>query len=188
MIINLRGTSGAGKSTVARKIIDLYPVVTPNFGHKPKGKRPVSLFLSGAANATPLYVLGHYEIVCGGGDTVSSLGRDVIYGWMKEARDQGADVLFEAVTLSDDYTRTYELMKGYEGLVINLKTPIEECLRRVLSRRAEAGNVKPFNATITRKRVDAISNACYRLKQSGIPVENLDADSAFVRIRRLLRV
>lgn len=185
MIINIRGTSGAGKSTLARKIIDLYPVVAPNFL---KGKRPVSLILSGAANATPLFILGHYEIVCGGGDTVSGLGRDVVYGWMKEARDAGADVLFEAVTLSDDYTRTYELMKGHEGLVINLKITIEECIRRVLTRRIEAGNVKRFNDDITRKRVTAISNACNRLSQSGIPVEVLDADSAFIRIRRLLRI
>jgi hypothetical protein len=185
MIINLRGTSGAGKSTLARKVLDLYPVVAPNFL---KGKRPVSLVLSGATNAKPLFVLGHYEIVCGGGDTVTGFGRDVIYGWMKEARDAGADVLFESVTLSDDYTRTYDLMKGYPSLVINLKITIEECIKRVMARRAEAGNVRPFNVDNTRKRVDAISNACYRLKQSGIPVENLDADSAFIRIRQLLRI
>jgi hypothetical protein len=185
MIINIRGTSGAGKSTLACKIISLYPVVSPNYL---KGKRPVSLILSGAASGKPLFVLGHYEIVCGGGDTVTGLGRDVIYGWMKEARDAGADVMFESVTLSDDYTRTYELMKGHEGLVINLKITVEECIKRVLARRAEAGNVKPFNVDNTRKRVDAIRTACYRLKQSGIPVEDLDADSAFIRIRHLLRV
>jgi hypothetical protein len=187
VIINLRGTSGAGKSTLARKIMDLYPTTTSNYAQK-RGKRPISLVLSGAANTTPLFVLGHYEIVCGGGDTVTSLSRDVIFGWLKEARDLGSDVLFESLTLSDDYTRTYSLMKGFAGVVINLKTPIEICLQRVMARRVEAGNVKPFNADITRKRVKAISDACYRLKQSGIPVENLDIDAAFIHVRHLLRV
>jgi hypothetical protein len=100
MILNIRGTSGAGKSTLARQVMSLYPKATPNFVDK--RRCPKSLLLSGAKSGRPLFVLGHYMVACGGGDTVPI--RNEAFGMLTEARNQGTDVLFEGVVHSDEKT------------------------------------------------------------------------------------
>jgi thymidylate kinase len=174
MIINIRGTSGAGKSTLARRVMSLYPVVTPHFV---KTRRPKSLLLTGAATGRPLFVLGHYEIACGGGDTVPR--RDEAFGMLTQARDPGFDVLFEGVVHSDEVRRTLDLFAGHPGAVVLLDTPIETCIARILARRTARGQTAPLNETNTRARVSPIERACERLKAANIPVVKLNADEAF---------
>ena len=66
--INLRGTSGAGKSHLARRLLAHYPEHTSNMV---KGRnQPISAFYTGSPGPT-LFALGHYETAQGGGaDTV----------------------------------------------------------------------------------------------------------------------
>jgi adenylate kinase family enzyme len=180
-LINIRGTSGAGKSTLARQVMSLYPKISPQFVER--RRRPISLLCSGS-NQRPLFVLGHYEIPCGGGDTVSN--RDEAFLLLRQARDRGCDVLFEGVVHSDEVRRTVELFHGQQGLVIHLDTPADVCIARIKQRRFTAGNIKPLNEAITRTRVAAIERACERLQEAGVPVVKLSAGDAFAAIRNLL--
>jgi hypothetical protein len=142
------------------------------------------LLLSGATNNKLLFVLGHYEIPCGGGDTVSN--RDEAFAMLREARDAGADILFEGLVYSDEVRRTVELYRDHSGAVVLLDTPVETCIERIKERRATAGNAKPLNEETTRQRVASIERACERLEQQNITVRRLAADRAYLFIRQKL--
>lgn len=177
-VINIRGTSGSGKSTLARKVMDLYPDRVPSYIEG--RKKPISYIFTGGPGPRGLFVMGHYEIACGGSDTVSS--RDKKFGMMTEARNRGLDVLFEGVVDSDEVPRTIAL----GAHVILLTTPIEDCIRNIQQRRVAGGRVPDFNEKNTRSRQEAIIRACNRLRQAGVPVERLDFDVAYNRIVELL--
>lgn len=177
-VINIRGTSGAGKSTLARRVMDRYTNRVPMY--EAGRRRPHHYILSGGPGPRALYVLGHYEIPCGGSDTVSN--RDQKFAAMTEARNRGLDVLFEGVVDSDEVQRTVAL----GAHIILLTTPVEECLRRIGERRAAAGQDKPLNEKATRSRVPAIDRACVRLRQAGLAVDRLDCEAAYTRIIQLL--
>lgn len=194
MIINIRGTSGSGKSTLARRLMALYPSRAPNLV---EGRRqPISYILSGAATQRPLFVLGHYEIECGGADTVSDRNEAFGFGGsgeatgqpglLRDARELGCDILFEGVVFSDEVTRTIALCRGHDHAIIQLATPIEECIAGIQERRQRTGNVRPWKEDATRKRVKAIDNACRRLRASGLRVEKLGREAAFLRCAELL--
>jgi hypothetical protein len=185
-IINIRGTSGSGKSTLARRIMALYANRVPNYA--PGRRQPISYLLSGPGLRT-LFVLGHYEVEGGGADNVPR--RDVAFAMLQEAVDLGGDVLWEGVVYSDEVTRTVALCQrgvalGQELRVILLTTPVEQCLADIRARRERAGNVRPLNESNTRGRVAAIQRACVRLAQSGVPVERLGREEAFLRCAELL--
>src|SRR4029077_4366654 len=170
MMINIRGTSGAGKSTLARRIFEHYPSQMPNYRSERGNARPYSICMTGARNGRLLYVMGHYEIVCGGADTLAALGRDEVFESIKQAQEVGTDidVFWEGVVFSDELMRTSLLARKYPLHVIWLNTPIEECIRRVKLRREAAGNFKPFNEKNTRDRVKAIGSACSKLSFNNV--------------------
>lgn len=185
MLLNLRGTSGVGKSTLARKLFEFYSDCIPQF--RDGRKRPVSLLYVGALNGRSLFVLGHYDIPCGGADTIAE--REYAFGLLQEARDAGYDVLWEGVVYSDEVPRTVQLCKGHEAEVIWLRTPIELCIERIKQRRSERGNEKPLNEKNTRQRQKRIENAVARIKDAGIPVSRpTDFEVAFQRAKELLKL
>lgn len=65
VIIQVRGTSGSGKTTAVRKVMAELGEWEPGFVEG--RKRP--LFYKRERVA----VLGHYEVPCGGGDTIGSV-------------------------------------------------------------------------------------------------------------------
>src|SRR5262245_24932665 len=104
--INLRGTSGAGKSHLARRIIEHYPKRPINLM---QGRRtPISYVCHQFdTQKTPLFVLGHYEADQGGGaDTVS---RADGFRLLNEAADtRTSNLLWEGVIFSDEVPYTIE--------------------------------------------------------------------------------
>jgi hypothetical protein len=186
-IINIRGTSGAGKSHLARRILALYPDRIPNYVH---GRRqPITYLCSRPGHHRPLLVLGHYEVEGGGADNVAQ--RDQAFAIMTEAVTAGTGVFWEGVVYSDEVTRTVDLERtaqenGQRLYVILLTTPVEQCLADIRARRERAGNVKPLNEANTRSRVGAIQRACSRLRDAGVPVERLDREAAYLRCAELL--
>ena len=70
-IINIRGTSGAGKSHLARRVMANYPVRKPV--HVAGRKQPLYYEYEAPDHNVPLFVVGHYECACGGTDTMKRL-------------------------------------------------------------------------------------------------------------------
>lgn len=136
MIINLRGTSGSGKSTIARAVLAAYPRRSRVMIEG--RKQPIGYVLN-RAEGRALYVPGHYETDCGGCDTITKM--DDIFDHVQKAANMGMDVFFEGLLISAEFNRTLELRQKYgreNVLVVGIDIPLEECLAGVNGRRAAA--------------------------------------------------
>lgn len=187
MIIQIRGTSGSGKSTIVRRTMDRYPMREPI--HEGRRKQPWGYRLSGAG-VRPLYIPGHYEIECGGMDTLPRLSEALPQVLVEHERG-GRDVLMEGLLASEDVKQLTSLGWASSDLreklvVIHLTTPIEECLAAIRERRARRGNSNPLSEKNTRNRVAVIVRACERLRAAGVRVEDHDRASAERRVAELL--
>jgi len=187
MIINIRGTSGSGKSTLAREIMDCYETPKPRFmlGRK----RPLCYVLNRKRESlvtTPLVVIGSYENVCGGADTVPN--RDQLFRLVRFWDDQKHDVLFEGVVYSDEVVRTVALhTEGRKLMVVGLETTIEICLTRINRRRRKKNpQAKDVDPTNTTNRVRIINRALERLRLAEVPTVTGDGRKALRLIQRAL--
>ena len=83
MIVNVGGTSGSGKTHIARHIIELYDQRTPIM--KENRKKPLA-YLFHRNDGPSLYVIGHYEGRGGGCDTWSRYDKfmDMVFAHVRE--------------------------------------------------------------------------------------------------------
>lgn len=163
MIIQIRGTSGSGKTWVMREVMKRLPGMLERKPIYVEGrKQPLYYLFEGVA------VLGHYEATCGGCDNVGSAR--AVYDLIHKVYPACGTVLCEGLLLSEDTKWTKELAKEYPGAlrVIFLTTPLEKCLSQIESRRKEAGNDKPLNPFNTSNRVTTIERARGKLEAEGI--------------------
>ena len=187
LAINLRGTSGAGKSYLTRRLLAHYDHSVSNLI---AGRRtPISTVYS-AAGKTPLYTLGHYTAEQGGGaDTVN---RADGFKWLNEAAESGGtNILWEGVIFSDEVLQTILFSRKIETHVIMLTTPLDQCLADIRARREARGNVKPLSEANTANRVKSLLSAYNRLKQSvavapGLRLYMLDREEAYLKCCELL--
>lgn len=152
-VIQVRGTSGSGKSTVMRAVKDSIKGWEPVLV---EGRKKPLYYLSGETA-----LLGHYETSeCGGCDTIGSARQifEVI-----ETLEDFSIILCEGLLLSEDTKWTLELAKTNQLRIIFLTTPVEECISRIKGRREKVGNEKPLNEKNTRNRVATIERARVKL-------------------------
>lgn len=201
MIIQIRGTSGSGKSTIVREIMGLYASQKPV--HREGRKQPLYYRLKHSDyKHADLAVLGHYEPKpdgspnqCGGCDTISTPGQSfqIIFDLVRRNYVEGRDVLFEGLLISADI-RWMAGLKEINPLVIELTTPLQECLDSVNGRRKNrlesAGKeFSPVNPLNTSNKHKGIQRADARLAMDHeIKVEYHDRASALARVRELLYV
>lgn len=172
MIIQIRGTSGSGKTTVVKQVMN---------------------YLGGwdyyyiAGRKKPLYyyhrdvtILGHYESPCGGCDTIGSAR--AIYNLIQCLPDTRSKiVLCEGLLLSEDVKWSLQLP---DLRAVFLTTPLETCLAQIQSRRQSRGNAKPLNPANTTNRVKVIERARTRLAANGVPYRCCTVDQATAHIIR----
>jgi hypothetical protein len=187
--LNIRGTSGAGKSHLARRLLAHYPANVPSFA---EGRRtPISALYTGA-KGPPLFALGHYTAEQGGGaDTVDRVNG---FTWLeKAAKTKSVNLLWEGVIFSDEVPHTVELSRLIDVHVILLNTPLEQCLADIRARREARGNTKPLSESNTANRVKSLQNAFYRLRQSqtvapGLKLYQLGREEAYEKCLDLLEL
>jgi hypothetical protein len=184
MIIQIRGTSGSGKSTAMREIMKALS--------RDREWRP--FFADGRRNplgyelqrGTTFYqVLGHYESPCGGCDTIGS-ARQVFELIERRQRNlQLCDfVLCEGLLLSEDVKWTSQLQ---DVRVYFLTTPLPTCLDRIRQRRAARGNEKPLDPENTTQRVNSIESARRRLSEGGIYCRRANFDQTVVAVLKQIK-
>lgn len=156
MILQIRGTSGSGKSTAMRWIMNHLGDWNGTF--VPGRKQPLYY----VHEEFPIIVLGHYESPCGGCDTIGSAR--AVYDLIQATQPTDL-VLCEGLLLSEDVKWTSQMK---EVRCIFLSTSLEECLKNVQKRRMEAGNEKPLNPSNTSNRVVTIERAKRRLEEAGV--------------------
>jgi predicted kinase len=172
MIINIRGTSGAGKSTLVRELMSRYAIVVPEYVLN--RKRPIG-YRCDRPGGRSLWVLGHYETACGGGDTVPGL--DENYRLVRQAGDAGCDVVYEGLIIQSDTRRCIELSKEHETLVVIIDVPLELCLASIQARRDARGDQRPLNPANTLSKQKTIPSQERKLKEGGVDVRRLNREA-----------
>lgn len=164
LIINIAGTSGAGKSTIARAVKSLAEAVTPL--HRPGRRMPIGYDLRMPGLSRTVFLLGAYEdFGTGGCDTIkdAELNYDLI---LQEWR-QGKHVVYEGLFVMN-HTRGPRLWYTTKSVVVlHLQTPLAECLRRVRQRRVEVGNTKELNTKNTEGNFIRANNFASKMSYCG---------------------
>ena len=184
MIINIRGTSGSGKSHLVREIMQRYDC---KLAVKHEGrKRPIG-YLCKRAGQRDLAVLGHYETPCGGCDTIPSM--ETIFALVRQSHYAGADVLFEGLIVNSDRNRTIRMHEDDLPLkIITLSTSIDLCLESIGERRKSKGNAKPLNPRNTEAKFKLALTNHQRFLDAGLDTHLLTRDEAWCLIIELLEL
>ncbi len=189
MIINLRGTSGSGKSTIIRKVMELYDYRFPFRKTGEKRRQPLGYYLSMASvDHRRLMIPGHYATACGGCDTIS--GYDRTFEMIKQAHGLGMHVLFEGLLLSGDVKRIMGIRQYTSDLrVIALDTSLEVCLASVNERRrVKKPDADDVNPKTTTSKYKGVQSAMRKFQAAGMDVHWADRDYAFGLIREWLQL
>lgn len=167
MIINVRGTSGSGKSTVVRKIMQLAPARDTMYlkgairiekRDPPEYTRRLPLlYRLKWSNGMIVTVPGHYETACGGCDTIPTY--DMLFDLIRREHSAGHHVLFEGLLVAHDKKRCGELWNWLSRdwnlfQIVELKDPLALCLDSVEKRReaAYAGAMEQYRARLARRK------------------------------------
>jgi len=159
-IIKLHGTSGSGKTTVARELMknaDLVRTILNPASRKPEAYEVRWLYKN------PLFILGPYTATCGGLDSLSDVNDHIRL--LHQCAEYG-HVFYEGLLGSEYYGRIGKETERYgdQHIFAFLDTPIEVCLQRVAARRLARGNTKPLNPANTVGRVAKIERLRYKLE------------------------
>jgi hypothetical protein len=179
VIIQVRGTSGSGKTTAVRGFMKGFAW---NPGYVLGRKRPL-YYTCGDYPGPTLGVLGHYETPTGGCDSIGSA---------REAFEAVAKVRFhhlimEGLLLSEDTKWTMKLAEEHSVRCLFLVTPIEECLERIAGRRKEVGrDENGFNPKKSTDRARLIERMRVKLVAAGVDCRRCTSEQAPGLIRRLL--
>ena len=161
MIVQIRGISGSGKTTVMREVMEELGDWKPCFVEG--RKRPLYYRRDG------IVVLGQYETSCGGCDNLGGC-KAAIELAINLAKSN--NVLMEGRLVSDDVKHT--LTAADAGVSIRclvLVTDPDVCVERILTRRREAGNTKPFTPSKCNNMdalVRRVRSARLRLMSAGL--------------------
>lgn len=178
MIIQIRGTSGSGKSTAMREVWKRLPGFERRCPFFQEGRRQPLYYVTGN-----VVILGHYEVDGGGCDNVGSAAK--VYELIQKVQSEFPDkvILCEGLLLSED-TKWSQLLTDLH--VIYLTTPIETCISQIKSRRLKAGNEKPLNESNTRNRVGVIERSRIKLTALGVKCYTLPFQPAVKKILELI--
>lgn len=146
MIINIRGTSGSGKTYTVRSFMNVYQPETVIMLDDRRVAAHCVYY-----NMMPVYVIGSYKNVCGGCDTIPT--QDMACSLVRHFSQFG-HVLFEGLLMSHSFARYYALCEeltsvGDKFVIAYMDTPLELCIERVKRRRLEKGTTKPFDTRNT---------------------------------------
>lgn len=190
-IIHVRGTSGSGKSHLARRVMERYS--SHGDLHRKGRKRPFAT-LHSRVGGPPLYVPGHYETDCGGADTIPTY--DDYFDAVALAYGEGKDVLFEGLLSTPEINRTlrlHELAKDDLHIVF-LDVPLEVCVesvnqrRRAKAQRAGKPEPDPLNPKNTESKHKQANSARNKLRAAGVNCHLLDREAAYLKVCELLEI
>lgn len=135
VVVNLRGTHGAGKSTAVVEILATWPNRELYLNGKLVGYRV------DWCRKEPLYVVGPYRTACGGCDAIQPYDR--IWPLVRGVALAGHHCLFEGALVSCSYgsigEASEQLPNSVKFVFATLDTPLATCVQRVNERRAAKG-------------------------------------------------
>ena len=195
LVINPRGTAGAGKTWLVREVMAASlrsgAVATPL--HRANRLRPIGCRLARPWSGRSVAVIGHYDGIRGGTDTIplKDGGLDEAFRLADVLARDGDDVLMEGYQLSGEMERTAALahaqrLRGHKLHVLWLDVPLERCVRNVMARRRAGRDACPTVERTVWAGHEALTTACGALLHEGVEVERLDTVTALHRTLALL--
>lgn len=192
-VVNIRGTSGSGKSTVARRVIE-HLVSAGHHNHQVVGELGGKNRILGH-QVGDVFFLGKYATDCGGVDSMSWKGAaDDICDLVHHKATHGP-VVFEGLMASSWGTgRLLDLWERCEKRVhvLMLTTSLEDCLASVNARRRgraerEGKEYTPVNPENTRAKYHGSLKGAENLVARGMTtIERVGREEAYLRARELL--
>lgn len=159
LVVQIRGTSGSGKTWVVKQVM-------ASLGYWQPVMSPIGNYPLYNLSENRVAVLGVYGKVDRGCDRLGSA--HTIYDLARSLLEDHADaVLAEGLLLSNDVKWTVQL-RDFDLRVLFLSTPLDVCLRQLESRREQSGNKRPHNPIVTCNRVRHIQSARIRLQELGV--------------------
>lgn len=180
MIISVRGTSGSGKTHLARALMALYPSrQTLEVGGK----------LGGYLLGDRLRVFGPYDerVQASGADAMRRFSREQKFEIIGQWANQG-DVFYEGLMEGNEVTRTVAQARDHTTHVIFLDHALEDCLNSINARRALRGVLEPVNPKKTEEKFEELKRVRVRLRQAGVTTHLVDRAGALNLVRGLLGV
>jgi hypothetical protein len=186
VIINLRGTHGAGKTTIVRKVMALYPICKPLYIDR--RKRPIGYLCRNKKKR--LFVPGAYDNASptGGCDTIPVLND--IYKAIRKYAKKEYDVLYEGIVAQHSTPNVVRLTEmGYDVSIVVIDIPLKKSIRGVKRRRKKRKETRVFNPLNMTNEARAVLNTAGRLRVMGLYVAYPKTRrAAFQRTLKLLGI
>jgi len=181
LIFNIRGTSGSGKTTIVRQIIDNYDI-KPVLGMVPEGKKERII----SYKSPLLTILGSYVNVCGGCDTFSWKGAaNYIEEEARRISGMGSNVLLEGLVQTAGRKRWEGVNQDHPVMWVFIDTPLEVCIERVLKR--NGGREGKRNWENLRGTYADCLDQLEHVKKLGLNYAVLDHNNAYAQMVQILR-
>lgn len=184
LIINLRGTSGSGKTTVARGFLRDFPNMPMlNAQGKILGMR-----VNPPAWRSSLFLIGKYDNTCGGMDTCETQADCAtrVAMFYEQGHVLAEGLLASGVGPKATLPGACIAAAGANAWFLCLDTPLEICLQRVQGRRDERGDGRPFNPENTKSKWEQTRRAYELLEEGSANVRWLPHETAYEKVRRML--
>jgi len=201
MIIQVCGTSGSGKSTVLRSLLERSRAASEaaldheKWAVMTEGRRsPLGYRFCLVGCPRPIFVPGAYESPTGGCDTIK--GVEPALEVVRERVTLGEDVVAEGLFIMN-MTRCPALLceVAVPWHLVHLDTPLDECFRRILARRQAVGDVREDGVArpltdVNRRNIRGnfvrARNYCDRMRRLGATVTRCPTEGALDVIMGLL--
>jgi uridine kinase len=180
LVYNVRGTNGSGKTTIVRGIIKASKAEPLAWRTRAKPEA-----YGGKLDGKRIAILGSYETVCGGMDTITDINEaaEII---VRYATSRKFDlVLYEGLFISHMIGTVGRAITPFKDRVTLafLDTPLDTCISRVVGRRLERGNANPFDPKNVVRDFDAVRNCRRNCIAQGFQVLDLDHKKADKLVR-----
>jgi predicted kinase len=191
-IVNLRGTSGAGKSTVAHTLLARNPFKVVEERQMVRGPKPLVYKLSSLEGVkAPLFIFGAYHTQCGGCDGI--MGYQFVVPELLDKYAGEGHILFEGLLISGGFGRVGEAMAKLQTKRITpvwalLDTPLEKCLERIGARRLARGKTEPLNPENTAQKHNAAWKSHDAILARGLRAEKIRHQRSYSDVLKLFGV
>ena len=192
-IINIRGTSGAGKSHLVRRLMEKCGAQTPFLCPHPE-KPGKSVVLGHHFLDANVVVMGRYATPSGGCDNFSWKGAadwlqekisSIVSEW--ELGGKPPHVVFEGVLVSQWKTERFVSLARCAPLrVVLLSTPLNDCLEAINARRWARGNENHVGPATTMKKYNYAIQKAKTDRAAGLSVAELSRGDAYMHCCELL--
>lgn len=186
MIFNLRGTHGSGKSTVAKKLMELLPWEPLNEQGEIifNGARPRNYVIQLKPRKL-LYIIGSYTTACGGCDGIQPY--DLIWPRVENFAVSG-HVFFEGALVSSSVGNIGRAMAARKDCIVGfMDTPLKECLARIQKRRLAKGDTRPLNPKNTEVKFNSILRSRPQIEVLGLRCATIHYKKAVSEVLAILK-